>query len=198
MPVPPSQFDIDSARKPIQFRPVALRRYQNRSESQATLKIDSSRRVAMLWPGLLLLLASGVAVWSRAVPVYVSADAVRAGIVVTSQPVDSREPGAKLPLLLFVRPEKLSCFSPGKRVVLIASQLRVSATVVAIEPPTVSLAALREKFGVTREAAPADPRAIVVIHPETDAGALDPGEIRVEAGERRLVAMLPLVGRIFE
>ena len=202
MPVPPSHVDLDSAHNPIHFRPFALRRYQNRTQVPVTLKIKSSRRLAMLWPGLLLLLASGVAVWSRAVPVCVSAQVVRAGIV------DSHQPTVRLPLLLFVKAEKLPYFSPGNRVVLITSRQRLNATVIAVEPPTASPGALGERFGLPREAtepsvtetraSATEPKAIVVIQPESDAGALALGEMPVEIGERRLAGMLPLVRRIYE
>lgn len=187
------QFDSGAAgaQEPIRVRPAALRRYGNRTESAVSLKMDSGRKSAVLWFALLLLLGCGAAVWMRAAPVYVSGDLVRAKTIHTSN-------GAT-PVLLLLRPEQLSRLQVGKRVVLVAARERVNGKVLAIEP-AVSIGALRDKLGLLFEAASpvAEPTAIAVIQLESSIDAFDLHKTRVEIGERRLMAMLPLVGRLFE
>lgn len=177
----------------IRFRPTALRRYRNRTDSRVALKIDSGPGSSALWPVLLILLACGIALWSQATPVYLP------GSLVRINNADSHRAEEATAVLLFTKPEQLSRLRAGKHIVLVAAQKRIKGTILAIEPPSVSIGALRDKFGLSfgTTSPVSEPAAVAVIQLESSIDALDLEKARIEIGEHRPIAMLPLVGRLF-
>lgn len=179
-----------------------MRRLSANRERTVLPRFVSPRLVAGVWMLLVLLMACGALAWLTRIPVYTSGSAF----------ICDRQTGARyardgLIVAAFLPPESLARLRAGQQVSLrLNSGERLRSQIFYVEPEVNSPAQVRERFapGAAAASLVAQPSAVALAQLETQAGMLPPdayagstARIEVETGTRRVIALLPLVGRFF-
>jgi hypothetical protein len=162
----------------------------------------------ILWVLLVLAITGAVVAWSIRVPVYASGPAVVLDPAGLATLEELELPG--LALVVFVPPDEPGVLRVVGSELLVdwgASGERVPASIARLSGKVHSPAELRELLGLegAAAAAVARPSAMIVarapapppgLATEQLVGGVHVAEVRV--GERRVLALLPWIGRFFE
>ena len=184
------------------FRTKAMQRYAQSREQTVFPKFISPRVFSYFWILVGLLLASMVVAWWVEIPFYASA----VGLVID---------GAKFPevsdqvaLAVFVPSESHLELHEGQDVLVQFGQAseRLSRTIIAVEPQTISPDAARQLYGLNdgSSALITHPISVAVVRVQPFPGDLPPlaylgsiYRVDVSAGSRRLITLLPVIGSLF-
>jgi hypothetical protein len=184
------------------FRADAMRRLGANRERTVLPRFVSPRLVAGVWMLLLLLAACGALAWLARIPVYTSGSAV---IYDRYTRVSSERDG--LGVVAFLPPESLTRLRAGQTALLqLNSGQRLRSQIFYVEPEVKSPAQVRQLFALDAAAGAlvTQPSVVAVAQLETQpdmlpthayAGSI--ARIEVETGTRRVISLLPLVGRFF-
>jgi hypothetical protein len=185
------------------FRADAMRRFGEARDRTVLPRFASPRVVAGLWLLIALFPAGGMLAWLARIPVYASGSAV-----VFDRQAASRFARDGTIVAAFFPPETLSRLRAGQPLLLqLKSGERLHSQVFYVEPQVNSPAGVRQRFAIGEEVAAmvaSQPSAVVLAKLETPQNALSPdayagsvGRAEVETGTRRVISLLPLVGRFF-
>ena len=186
------------------FRPEALQQYIASREEAVLPKLISPRAFILLWTLITLLFAGGVLGWLASVPVYAE------GLAVAVEGKDRRqENGDDLLMVIFLPPDKLSQLKMGQRVFfnLNDEATTTSGSIFEVETRIFSPKAAQEYFALSASAAAKIDGARAVVFTRLDAGASSlpasssigaSQKAWVEIGSRRVISMLPFIGRMFD
>lgn len=188
----------DAVRHP--FRPRALERYQEHRDRTVLPRFASGHTFAVLWLLLALLALATVAAWFARVPVYAG------GPVIVVEPAgDGGQPElvALLPAGLLPRLQEGSTMF----VDLAGGGTRTRSAITAVDPTPQSPAAVRRRFALDVETARvvSGPVAVVTLDPAAlpsglslaqHAGVVYRTELQI--GSRRVVTLVPVLGRLFD
>ena len=185
------------------FRADAMRRFGEARERTVLPRFASPRLVAGLWLLIALFLAGGMLAWLARIPVYASGSAV-----VFDRQATVRFSRDGLIVAAFLPPETLNRLRAGQPLLLqLKSGERLHSQVFYVEPQVTSPADIRQRFALTEGVAAMvanEPSAVALAQLEspppalsTDAYAGSTGRAEVETGTRRVISLLPLVGRFF-
>jgi hypothetical protein len=182
------------------YRPEAVQRYLRAIDRGVLPRLVAPRAIALFWILLGLLLAGGLGAWFTEIPLFASGQAV--GVRSALNGSDS------VALVAFLPPETLSRLRVGQKVFvnLEGYGVRWSNSIVAVAPEISSPAEARARFGLDKTAALAitRPSAVAIAswssEPASRDAAMYAGAVYgvdVELGSRRLISLLPLLGRAF-
>ena len=186
------------------FRSQALERYMNRHEKTIFPKLIAPRTFVYLWLIVGLLSIGGLCALFADMPVYASALAV-----VVEGEGNHAQASKEVRVVLFLSPDHFSQLEVNQTVFFRLNRVDplVSRQISDIETRIVSANDLRSRFALSGDVATkVNEPAVVAFIP---LGSLPGGreassylgttyEAQVEIGRRRLVSLLPLVGRLFE
>ena len=186
------------------FRSQALQRYMNRHEKTVFPKLIAPRTFIYLWLIVGLLFIGGLCALFAEMPIYASALAV-----VVEGDANRAEASQEVRVVLLLSPEHLAQLEVNQRVFFRMNRVDalVSRQISGLEPRVLSASAVRSRFALSGEVvSKVNESAVVAFIP---LGPLPGGaeassyvgtsyEAQVEIGRRRLVSLLPLVGRLFD
>jgi hypothetical protein len=180
------------------FRPDAVQRYLRGRQTPVWPRLVSPPVFLCLWILAGLLLAAGLSAWAFRVPVSISGTAT----VV-------RGTNGEMVIVAFFAPANLPRLDAGQKLVLSSPDGRGGfiEAIVSVKPAIISPEAARQRFALGVGAAHliTQPSAIAVAR--LDASDLSlPAEAYlastfradVEVGSRRVISLLPVIGRFLE
>ncbi len=188
--------------RPI-FRTAAYDRYVERTNETVMPRFVSPRNFAVLWIVLALMIIAGVLAWTTPVPRFSSAPAV---IVAASTVDPTAAPGA-LRMVLLLPPEVAAQVSAGQTLFVQGpgSGERAEHRVVSVDTQASGPVDIVQRLalGDAHGGAVTGPTVLALTDWTPPAG-LAPATLRgsllrvdVAVGSRRLVSLLPVVGRFF-
>ena len=193
---------VNTANRSI-FRADAVRRHMQGRERSVLPRFISPRTFICLWVLLGLFLASGLVAWLTRVPVFTSGPAV-----VVDRDTDTPDMNEGVAIVAFLPPEDLSRLRVGQRMFFRYDRTgeRVSRPIIAIEREITSPAAAQRRFDLSAGAAQTitRPAAVAVaslgplpapLPAHAYVGSVN--RVDVEIGTRRVISLVPLVGRLF-
>jgi len=193
---------MQESKRPI-FRADAIRRYAQSREEPVLPRLVSPHVFMCLWILLGLLVVSGFLAWFAQVPVYASGPAV----VVDGS---SKTPysGAHILIVAFVPPENLSRLRVGQTLFLQfdGAGRRIGRSIISVEPEISSAEMAQRRFALGAGAAPAiiRPSAVAIARLEPLSTGLPAAayvgsvyRAEIEVGARRVISLLPPIGRFF-
>lgn len=193
------------------FRVEAIRRYAQGADEAVLPQFTSPRTIRLLWVMIGLLLAGGLLLWLMRIPIYASAVAVPMSTEYSSYviPVVSTSAANNQKLVaIFLPSSNLSRLRVGQRVFWNFSNTgqRVSRFIVDVQTEVISPDSLRQNFGLRGQAALefSEPVVVAFVNLEPVPGDLPASayagsmyQADVEVGTRRVITLLPIVGRFF-
>jgi hypothetical protein len=193
-----------AVRNRLVYRPEAIAAHRRARELSQMPRFMSSRTLALLWGASLASLGLGVALAAHPVPVHVPGTAV----VVPA----TRVPGAAgegLAIVAFFPPEAHARLAAGQRLLVDVGRggVRVESRLMGVEPAVLSPEVASERFGLKARLGqgPASPAAYAFamltpleagLTPEAWLGSTF--RVDVEVDQQRLLARVPVVGRLLE
>jgi hypothetical protein len=185
------------------FRPDARRRFGEARERTVLPRFVSPRFIAGLWTLIALFLAGGLLAWLARIPVYASGSAV-----VVDRQASAQYSDGGIVVAAFLPPENLSRLYAGQQLLLqLKSGERLRRQVFSVEPLIMSPAEAQKRFALNNALAAsvgAQPSAVALCRLEPLPNDLPPdayigsiGRVEVETGTRRVISLMPLVGRFF-
>jgi hypothetical protein len=185
------------------FRADAVRRFGEARERTVLPRFASPRVVAGLWILIALFLIVGILAWLARIPVYASGSAI-----IFDRQTASRFARDGTIVAAFLPPETLSRLRAGQPLLLqLKSGERLHSQVFYVEPQVNSPAEVRQRFALDEGVAvtvASQPSAVALAQLEMPQNALSPdayagsmGRAEVQTGTRRVISLLPLVGRFF-
>lgn len=187
------------------FRPDAVQRHAQIKDQASLPLFVAPHRSALRWLLFGLLLIGAGFLWFAQLPVYVPGSAVIADLGTAG------EATSRPAVVAFLPPEQLKRVKVGQPLFL---QLReadqyVQVSIIAVEPTPLSPDHIRERFaGARSHLGVAHPAAVVFASlppasADPDSGQIDAaaylgstGQVQVQTGSRRLISLVPLVGRL--
>ena len=180
------------------FRTSAVERYLQNREAAVLPRLVHPRTLAFLWLLFVFLMAAGWIAWSTHLPIFDSGSAI-----VTKSP-KSKE-------IIFVAlfsPNYLSRLKVGETIFLTTdgADERTKQTITAVERNVLSPTVIVRQFdmGLSAAANIGQPAAVVTARFEPPTNTLDLSsylgsvyQAEVEVGSRRVVSLLPVIGRFF-
>ena len=181
------------------FRPDALRRYAQSRQQTVLPRFTSPRVFILMWILVALLVASVVAAWFARVPVFASGTAA----LVSPKEGDR---GNSAVVVAFLPQETLSHLRAGQSMFIEAREMRerIRLTVDGVEPEINSPATARVRFALgAASGAVTRPSAVALGRLEGEAAGLPAAlyaggvyRVEVEVGSRRVISLLPGLGRL--
>jgi hypothetical protein len=182
------------------YRAAAVRRYAQGREQSVLPRFASPPTLICLWILLGLLLASCLVAWLARVPVYATGNAV----VMDSTGAGQTGPGGVM-VAAFLPAADLPALRAGQDMIVRLDERGEAARmpIVAVEPEISSPSAVLQRFGLQPGAAVSQPTAVAlaILGPRPGGlpvsvyiGGIYPA--RVEVGSRRVVSLIPLLGRL--
>jgi hypothetical protein len=186
------------------FRSQALQRYMNRHEKAVFPKLIAPRTFIYLWLIVGLLFIAGLCALFADIPLYAPALAV-----VVEGDKNQEQESKEIQIVLLLSPDYLPQLDVNQTVFFRMNNGGALARehINRLEPRILSASAVRSRFALSGNAATrVNESAVVAFIP---LGPLPSGmeaasylgtsyEAQVEIGHRRLISLLPLVGRFFE
>lgn len=185
------------------FRSDAMRRFGEARARAVLPRFISPRVVAWLWVLIALFGAGGALVWLARVPVYASGSAV-----VVSREVSAKYGREGLMVVAFLPPEQLPRLRAGQQMsLLLQNGERFSPRILEVEPEVSSPSEARERFVLNQSLTAsivAQPVAVALaqfeplnsgLPPDAYAGSIARAD--VQTGNRRIISLLPVIGKLF-
>jgi hypothetical protein len=180
------------------FRPEALQRHLRGLQTPVWPRLVAPPIFLCIWILAVLLLMTGVSAWSCKIPVYVP------GVATVVQ-----RPDGEMLIVAFFAPEHLPRLRAGQTLVLSSQdgRSRFSEAIVAVKSDIISPDAARQQFALGPGAAHVitEPSAVAMARLEASHFSLPAGlylasafRAEVEVGTRRVMSLLPLIGRVLE
>jgi hypothetical protein len=184
------------------FRPAALQRYNNSLNKLVLPRYASPPWRVGLWVLIGLLLALTALLWYAQTPIYVTGP----GVVVRTP---AGFPGeGEVVLAVFLPPEVASHVQVGQPVIIHLAGLatdepaiRLTQTVTAVDRTVAAPVAVRTRYGLDDSTGLLidGPTVVALIRLNTPAETMlgSIGEVQIEIGAQRSLALLPGLGRFF-
>jgi hypothetical protein len=177
------------------FRDEAVQHYLQGSEKTSVPCLTTPQTFLGLWVLLGVLLAGGFGAWFVQVPVYASGPAV----LITWDGQPGALQGAMVVVAL-IPAQQRSSLRLGQTLILSddASGEQLRLPIVALEPDPILAEAAQERFGLKGEAIPAFRQAAIVTIARLEqvpAASAHSYRADVEIGSRRILSLIPLIGR---
>lgn len=180
-----------------------MRRFGEAKQKTVLPRFISPRLIAGLWILLALFLACGVLAWLARIPVYASGTAI-----VVDRQASAEYAREGLVVAAFLPPENLPRLRAGQTTFLqLKSGERLRRQIISVEPQVSSPAAAQQRFALANGVATsvvAQPSAVALVQLEPLAAGAQAssyvgsvGRVDVETGTRRVISLLPVIGRFF-
>jgi hypothetical protein len=186
------------------FRPTALRHYNDSLDKLVLPRYATPPWPAVLWGLVGLLLALMLLLWAAPMPLYVTGP----GVVVQRPEGFAAENEAIL--VVFLPPEAASHVRPKQPALVYLSapggaaagqEIRLTGVVAVIEPGVTAPAAVRARYGLDGSTGllVTGPTVVALIRLDIPARTMlgSFGEVQIETGAQRGLALLPGIGPFF-
>lgn len=186
------------------FRNEAVRRYVEGREKSILPRLVSPQTFAYLWLLLGLLAISSFIAWLTKVPIYASGSAV-----VVRWKDKTQGTSAGIVVAAFFPLKHLSSLQAGRKLFLYfqATGDRLTRPIVTVKPDITSPNDIQKQFLIHSQTAPniPQPAAVVIAQLEPVPSDLPAtaylgsvASAQIEVGEKRVISLLPLIGKFFE
>lgn len=186
------------------FRADFVQQYMQGRDRSILPRLIAPRTFVCLWLLIGLLTAGAFLAWFARVPIYTSGPAVI---------VDGRDyPGSiddSIALVVFLPPQYRSHLHVGQPLFLDfgSADGRLRRTIIMIEPQLSSPAAVQQRFALRSDdpLSVTRPTIVALARVEPLPSSLPPAtfvgsryQVDVEVGSRRMLALVPLIGQLFD
>jgi hypothetical protein len=183
------------------FRPEAIQRYIKSKEKAVLPRFVSPNTHTFLWFLLGLLMASILFTWLVEIPVFASGAAV-----IVSRSTLTQTTSDSAWFVVFLPADILPHLRFGQNLFMQMGNKRTATTIIDIEEETISPEVARNRFnlGFTEHSVFTKPVAVAYAPSVIAPGNLSPNlyqgsifEVDIEIGARRVITLLPVIGRFF-